>query len=176
MTVQNLAVVFGPNILRPRDDSPDSISYGDSSTVCAVTELLIEKQALIFPIVIPPQRKPPAEPQQNRTSGGFVPGKSPHKRSNNSHSLLNNNRRSQQLPVLSHGATTGDLPTTGERKVFLSSFQRTTPSTSNIEQKPKNTPELSLEYLHDLLMKEKDARVELEERLGKLEKKLEQLS
>lgn len=165
MTVQNLAVVFGPNILRPREDSPESISYGDSTTVCSVTEFLIEKQELIFPIVPVARVK-----SEHVRSGGFVPGKFSQKRGPNSTtSLLNNNRRSQQLPKLDPNANQ-DVT----RKVF-SSFQRTTVPNS-VDIKPQVTPELSLEYLHGLLLQEKDARTKLEQRLDKLEEKLEKLS
>ncbi|ELR12620.1 RhoGAP domain containing protein [Acanthamoeba castellanii str. Neff] len=47
MHIQNLATVFGPNLLRPKDASAIEM-MGHTSTICAIVELLIGRREEIF--------------------------------------------------------------------------------------------------------------------------------
>ncbi len=49
MHIQNLATVFGPNLLRPKDASAIEM-MGHTSTICAIVELLIGRREEIFAV------------------------------------------------------------------------------------------------------------------------------
>ena len=100
MTVQNIATVFGPNVLRPRENSPESASLvGATTTINSVMELLISDQDMIFGVKrkapLPPKRMnapsmgsiPTPAPQPN----AFVPGKSPRRAVSVNRGLLSRN-------------------------------------------------------------------------------------
>ena len=91
MTVQNLALVFGPNILRPRDGSPESAGIvAATPIICKLTELLITETDRLFGIseaaepartrarqAVVPIIELPKETKETAFSSGFIPGKSP---------------------------------------------------------------------------------------------------
>jgi hypothetical protein len=52
MHIQNLATVFGPNLLRPKDASAIEM-MGHTSTICAIVELLIGRREEIFAVRVP---------------------------------------------------------------------------------------------------------------------------
>ena len=70
MTVTNLAVVFGPNILRPKieHNSSDDL-VGATTAVCAVTELLISEKEKLFRT----KKIPPLVPKRQMASAPVLP-------------------------------------------------------------------------------------------------------